>query len=129
MVSTTIDIDLHESQVSTYFKSLVNKIFKILPSIENNDPHIMVYMDSLKKELEGFQSLIPEVAADPLYISILSIYKWMIDNIGDAEEQYKTFRREIFNAISMCKKLESRYIAIEGEVVRCQDSGTSTPIE
>lgn len=117
MVDTTIGMVISEEQISKYFKSLVNKVFKILPIIENQEESIATYLDSLGCELNGFKSLLPSVGEDPLFLSLLAIYKWLFDSLSESDSEYKVIRREVFHAISICKKLEGRYANGEGEVV------------
>ena len=117
MIASTIGISLDENLIAKYFNTLVNKIFKILPIIENQEESISVYMESLGVELTGFQSLLPSVGEDPSYLSLLSIYKWLTENIDDSDEKYKVIRREVFHAISLCKKMHKQLLHSEGEVV------------
>ena len=117
MVDTNIGVSLNETLVANYFDMLVNKVFKILPIIENKEDSIVVYAESLCCELQGFKSLLPSIGEDPTFLSFLSIVQWLIDNVVDAETQYKSIRREVFHAISLCKKLQSRFAENEGEVV------------
>lgn len=117
MVTSTIGVSVDETLVAKYFNTLVNKIFKILPIIENREESITVYMESLGVELSGFQSLLPSVGEDPSYLSLLSIYKWLSENVDNADEKYKVIRREVFHAISLCKKMHTQFLQVEGEVV------------
>ena len=114
MINSTIGITVEETLVSKYFNSLVNKIFKILPIIENGEESITVYMESLGVELVGFQSLLPTVGEDPAFLSLLSIYQWIADNTADTDNNYKAIRREVFHAISLCKKMQAQFSSTEG---------------
>ena len=108
-MESTLGIVIEVTLVSKYFNSLVNKIFKILPIIENKEESITVYMESLGVELIGFQNLLPAVGEDPAFLSLLSIYQWIADNAVDAEDNYKIIRREVFHAISLCKKMQAQF--------------------
>lgn len=108
-MESSLGIVIEETLVSKYFNSLVNKIFKILPIIENKEESITVYMESLGVELIGFQNLLPAVGEDPAFLSLLSIYQWIADNAVDAEDNYKIIRREVFHAISLCKKMQAQF--------------------
>ena len=116
MIETTIGVLVDEAEIANYFDSLVNKIFKILPIIENREESITVYMESLGVELKGFRSLIPPVGEDPSYLSLLSIFKWLSDNVNDSENQFKVIRREVFHAISLCKKMYTHFSQLESGV-------------
>ena len=117
MVDNTLDIAIDETLVEKYFRMLVNKVFKILPIIENQEESITVYMESLGYELKGFSDLLPSVGEDPSFLSFLSIFKWLSDNVSDSDVPYKTIRREVFHAISLCKKMQAQLSDDEGEVV------------
>ena len=117
MVESRIGVELDETLVQKYFKTLVNKIFKILPIIENSEESIIAYMESLGRELAGFKGLLPSVGEDPLYLQLLAIYEWIYENSESAEENYKAIRSEVFHAISVCKKLEEQTSVVECEVV------------
>ena len=117
MITSTVGISVDEALVAKYFDTLVNKIFKILPIIENREESITTYMESLGVELTGFQSLLPSIGEDPSYLSLLSIFKWLSDNVGESDEHYKVIRREVFHAISLCKKMHSRFELNEREVI------------
>lgn len=117
MITSTIGVSIDETLIAKYFNALVNKIFKILPIIENREESISIYMESLGVELTGFQSLLPSVGEDPSYLSLLSIYKWLSDNIDNPDEKYKVIRREVFHAISICKRMHTQFLQTEGEVV------------
>ena len=116
MIETTIGVVIDEAEIAGYFDSLVNKIFKILPIIENREESITVYMESLGVELQGFRSLIPPVGEDPSYLSLLSIFKWLSDNVADSDNQFKVIRREVFHAISLCKKMHAHFLHLESGV-------------
>lgn len=116
MVESGIGVSFNETLIANYFEMLVNKVFKILPIIENNEESIATYTDSLRCELQGFQSLLPSIGEDPIFLSFLSIVQWLVDSVTDADIQYKVIRREVFHAISLCKRLQSRF-SEESEVV------------
>jgi hypothetical protein len=117
MIENTIGVVIEEALVEKYFRMLVNKVFKILPIIENQEESISVYMESLGCELKGFQELLPSVGEDPSFLSFLSIYKWLADNVSVTDVPYQAIRREVFHAISLCKKMQARILPKEGEVV------------
>lgn len=92
--------------LANFFKTLVNRIFKILPMKENDDETLNVYCNSLQFELHGTARLIPDLGNNPRYLSLLSI----LENIKDyPETPVSVVRREVFNAISICNKIEQLY--------------------
>lgn len=92
--------------LSNYFRNLVNQFFKILPMRENNEESSTVYMQSLQLELLGCKELILEIKSNPLFLTLVSILQYLIDN-PDCE--IHVVKREVFRAISICNKLKSIY--------------------
>lgn len=91
--------------VENYLCGLVNQFFKILPIKESGEPSLNEFMNSLQLELIGFKSLMTELGNDSMYLSLLSILQYLIDN--DCETAI--VKREVFKAISICKKLQKKY--------------------
>lgn len=108
MVECKLNTTVSEELVAKYFRTLVNKVFKILPIIENKEESITVYMRSLGIELAGFKSLIPSVGEDPSYLSLLSIFMWLYEHIDLPDTEYKVIRSEVFHLISICKKMQDQ---------------------
>ena len=106
-VNTTAGTPVECDLIRNYFKSLVNKFFKILPMRENGEPSLCVYMQSLQVELLGCQCFIEKMRTDASYLTLLSILQYLIDN---PECTVREVRREVFNCISICNKLKSKYI-------------------
>jgi len=98
--------------VNNYLKRLVNLLFKIIPLRESNDQTLVVYMQSLQRELIGCKDLIEYLRYDAQYLSLLAKLQWMIDN---PDYRFIDFRREVFSAISICNKLRAVY-ASDAEV-------------
>lgn len=105
---STIDMDL----LNNYLKNLVNLFFKILPMRENEEDSLPVYMKSLQSELIGCKEIITALNNDHLFLSLISILQYLIDN----DCSVKDVRREVFNAISICNKLKTRYQRTEGSI-------------
>lgn len=105
-LDTTTYSGVTTGSMEKYFGNLVNKIFKILPILETEESSIKTYLESLQIELEGCREMVVLLNEDPMYISLLSTLTWLNNHIGDEACQFKTIRREVFNAISICKKLE-----------------------
>lgn len=96
--------------IGNYFRALVNKIFKILPMKENEEDSLCIYLESLQAELLGCKELVGEIKENPLFLSLLSILQYLIDN-----PDLKTLkvRREVFHAISICNQIKSIYATSE----------------
>lgn len=118
MFDNTLGLTIDDALIEKYFGALVNKVFKILPIAENQEESIAVYMESLSCELQGFQSLLPAVGEDPSFLSFVSILKWLSDTVIEDDVPHSAIRREVFHAISLCKKMQENYSGrVEGEVV------------
>lgn len=92
--------------VRNYFLALVDGFFKILPMKEAEEATLTVYMRSLQISMLGFKELINAIRYDAEYLSLLTILQFLIDNPSCEPQEVK---REIFKAISTCKKLAKRY--------------------
>lgn len=111
MVGTRTSTEISNELVHSYFKSLVNSFFKVLPMFENGESSLPTYLDSLQSELLGCGSFIPEFADEPQFLTLISILQFMIDN---PEEPVKKVRREVFKAISICNRLKTKYMEASG---------------
>lgn len=110
MLETSINMSIKAETMSKYFGVLVNKIFKILPIIENNESSLSTYMDSLFIEISGCKELITSIQDDPMFITLLGTLTWLMNHYDDKNCTFKQIRREVFHAISICKKLETQVL-------------------
>jgi hypothetical protein len=92
--------------VKNYFLALIDGFFKILPMREADESTLPIYMRSLQISMLGCKELVSAIHYDAEYLSLLSILQYLIDN--PSCEPYEV-KREIFKAISICKKLVQRY--------------------
>jgi len=95
--------------LSGYFKNLINNFFKILPMRENEEASLLTYMRSLQIELLGCKEFIDAIRGDALYVTLLSVLQYLIDN---PECSVREVKREVFRAISICNKLKTRYMEV-----------------
>lgn len=109
-VKTSVGESVTSNLLRNYFRNLVNQFFKILPMRENEEGSLYVYMKSLQSELLGCKELIPEVRENSLYLTLLSILQYLLDN---PECSVTEVKREVFRAISICNKLKSIYANME----------------
>ncbi len=105
-VTTVNGFDLSSDSLKDYFEILVNRFFKILPMRENKEDSLRTYMMSLSIELSGFSCLVPYYKTNHLFITLLSILEYLIDN---QDCDIDIVRREIFHAISICNKLKESF--------------------
>ena len=101
--------DIPTEMVGKYLNGLVNQFFKILPIKESGEPSLNEFMRSLQVELIGFKGLMAEIGNDSMYLTLLSILQYMIENDCDVP----TVKREVFKSISICKKLQKKYCETE----------------
>lgn len=93
--------------VENYLYGLVNQFFKILPLWESGEPSLSEFMRNLQSELIGHKSLMQFVEFDSMYMTLLSILQYLIDVHPGCD--ISIVKREVFGAISICKKLRRKY--------------------
>lgn len=108
---TRIGIPMSGEMLSGYFKYLINHFFKILPLKEGGEKTLTKYIEGFQAELMGCNEFILAIRNDPLFVSLISILQFLIDN---PECSVTRVRREVFDAITICNNLRSRY-AMSGE--------------
>lgn len=106
---TSRGYNISDSIVEGYLRGLVHQFFKILPLKESEEPSLNEFMQSLQIELLGFQGLVGKVGCDSMYLTLLSILQYLIENDCDTP----VVKREVFKAISICNKLRLKYYAEE----------------
>lgn len=107
MIETVVGEPMPNEMLCSYFKYLVNRFFKILPIRESGEPTLPTYVKSLQAELLGCKNFIIKLNNDSNIVSLLSILQFFVDNPDCPVEDVK---REVFRAINICNKLQSRYV-------------------
>ncbi len=87
-----------------YLNYLIGKIYKCLPMKENGETTLDSYLSSLLRELIGNKELIAELKGNALFISLIGKLEYLIDN----ELDIKTYRKDIFDCISIIEKLKKK---------------------
>ena len=105
-INTSAGVQISAALVNNYFRSLVNRFFKILPMRENNELTLAIYMHSLQMELFGYKSLVPAFGDNSLFLTLLSILQYLIIT---PECPVPDVKREVFRAIGICNKLSALY--------------------
>ena len=105
-IQTTAGVPMDSRMLSGYMRSLVNRFFKILPIREDGEDTLETYMRSLQAELLGCKEFVLAIHEDPLFMSLLNILQYLIDN---QECSLTVVKREVFRAISICNKLKAKY--------------------
>ena len=96
------------NEAKKYFSDLsvaIDKTKKILPIKESGEPSLNKYMQSLQREMLGCQNLIIALNNDELFLSLLAVLQYLIENDCDTS----TVKCEVFKAINICKKLQKKY--------------------
>ena len=106
MIETTVGVEIPNELPRNYFRNLVNSFFKILPMRENDEQTLHVYIQSLQAEILGCKSLLAGLDNNASIITLVSILQYLNDN---EDCPIPDVKREVFRAISMCKKLEKQY--------------------
>lgn len=101
--------DIPDKMIENYLACLVNQFFKILPIKESGEPSLKEFMRSLQGELIGGKNLMEALHYDSMYMSLILILQYLIDNDCDTP----IVKREVFKAISICKKLKTKYCSKE----------------
>ena len=109
MLDTARGVQIDSAFLNNYLQNLVNLFFKILPMRENGEKTINVYMESLQAELIGCERLIAAIQSDAMYLSLINILQFLLDN---TESDVSVYKREVFKAISICNKLTSKYALV-----------------
>lgn len=89
-----------DSLVDKYLDKLVDKIFKLLPLREEENPTLAVYHRSLMLELTGFHNLFLEMQDNSEFISLLSSLESLM-----TIEDFKLYRSKVFECINLVKKV------------------------
>lgn len=88
---------------------LVNQFYKILPLKENGSPTVQQYMEGFMRELLGLKSLINALESDGMYLAILGVLQYHIDNECDTAK----VKSDVFKAIQIIKKLKKKIESTE----------------
>lgn len=110
MYDTSNEVQIDSVYILNYFGSLVNRFFKILPMRESGEESLVEYIKSFQRELVGCGGFIPAVKDDGTYVEILCILQFLSDNIYNHDCDYQNIRREVFHGISLCNKMQSRFM-------------------
>jgi len=92
--------------LESYFTTLVNYFFKILPLRENNEDSISVYAESLQTELLGCKRIVGATDNDSGFMTLLCILQNFIDN---PDYPVAKTKREVFKAINVCNRMKKKY--------------------
>lgn len=103
---TVYNVDLSRKIVIKRVEDLINQFYKILPLWENESETLSQYISSLIREMLGMQELILEWQNDGMYLSLLGILQFLLDN---PDCDVGTVRSDVFKAINIVKRLQKKY--------------------
>lgn len=115
ILNTVVGVPMEGVILYNYICALIDHIFKILPVWEKREYPLGTYMKSLQEELLGCRTFVKALQYDPMLLSIISILQYLIDN---PSSEIQTVRRQVFRAISICKKLRKKYAHLDDEEVQ-----------
>lgn len=104
-MKTVYDIEISRNMMLNKLSDMVNQFYKILPLKENGSPTLKQYMTGFMRELLGMKELIVDLHDDGLYLNLLGVLQYMIDNDCDTA----TIKTDVFKAIGIVKKLHQKY--------------------
>lgn len=107
MINTSIGTPISEDTLRGYFSYLVSRFFKILPMQESKEKTLPTYIRSFQVEMLGCKEFVVDLDNNPEFLTLLSILQYLHDN---PESPVSEVKREVFRAIAICNKLESRCV-------------------
>lgn len=90
---------------SNYLEYLIGRVYKILCLQEEKDKNLYKYISSLQRELVGNLNLIENIINDGDFLCLLN----KIEYLTQYHSEHKIVKKEIFECISLIKKLQKRY--------------------
>lgn len=91
---------------SSYLEVSKNRLFKILPLIEEENEGVYHYVDSFLFELYGLQYVIRGVKESSNYISLLCGLESVLDETIVQDRDIKFIRSEIFKLLGLLDKIQ-----------------------
>jgi hypothetical protein len=99
-------INRDSTLLNSYLEITKNKIFKILPLLEERNEGIHHYIESLLFELYGLQNVIIGVKESHSYLSLLCGLESISIGISTQNKDLKFIRSEIFKLLGLIKKIQ-----------------------
>lgn len=90
---------------TNYLSVLKDRVFKIIPLIEEKNVGLFKYIDSLVFELYGIQYVIEGVRESHNYISLLATLEAVQDELIVKDKDFQFLRSEIFKSLGIIEKL------------------------
>lgn len=94
--------------IYVFVRSLIGKVYKILPLKEEfdsgEDVHLDEYIESLLLDLSGASSTFPELNDIPDFITIINILQYLSTH----DFNHKTCKREVFKMIGLLENIVAK---------------------
>jgi len=90
-----------DEAIKNYLKTLIDKVYKILPMKEENSETLHCYLTGLIHEMVGAYQLHAKLADEPRFLSVINIVKYLESNDYDVA----TCKREVFKAIRLIQNI------------------------
>ena len=87
--------------IKSYLKTLIDKVYKVLPMKEENSETLHCYLTGLTHELVGAYQLHFELVDEPRFLNVVNIVKYLESN----EYDIATCKREVFKAIRLIQNI------------------------
>jgi hypothetical protein len=91
---------------NSYLEVSKNRIFKILPLLEERNDGIVHYIESLLFEMYGLQNVVNGVKESHSYLSLLCGLESILNEVANNEKSFKFVRSEIFKLIGLVEKIQ-----------------------
>lgn len=108
-MTTALNTTIPDQCVINYLDALVGKIYKILPMKEDGAEFLPQYIEWRIREMTSFRDFVRVVGEDADFLSLLLIMHSLSE-----QEELSSVRHDVFEAISLCKKLRKKYGGQEG---------------
>jgi len=99
-VETKYGMHVYEYTISSYFRALVGKIFKILPMYEEDNATLSVYLRSLMLEMAGGSKFIDDKDILELIVNLEGML---------FVKDHKELRSQVFKCTNICTQLANKY--------------------
>jgi hypothetical protein len=92
----------------SYLKTLVDRVFKILPMYEEKNETLFTYIQSLLYELGGFQELVDGIEKQSDFVSLLATLEALSTDSVFFDAEASHMKRETFKCINLIKRIEEK---------------------
>lgn len=91
---------------TAYKKSLVDRVYKILPLYEESNSGLFANIQSLVYELHGLLNVVEYLDENANFLSLIATLESLSDDSLFFELEKETVKREVFKCIDLIKKMD-----------------------